>query len=710
MKTMKTINHIILGMALLGTLPMMTACSDDDNNTPVEPAPVEEPRFEFVSELPDPPTFIFSTAGNKVSTIAFNTNQKWHVDLVNSQDSTEIYKWLTLFDRKGEGSDATQYVWIATGANDTYDARRAEFTLTIGEGEDATVKTFWVYQYQKDAILATDPKAFLNLGSDEQVLPLEFQYNVEEYEITGLPNWLTVMDEAPQQTRAMVSATKYVKVAANNTFDVRTCNLTIKDKNTANTAAVIPVAQYGLATPVIVVTNPGNFSALPASESAIDVNLVTENVTSVCDQLTIDIPTNAKDWLSFEANADSTGYILKVKENAAGARSAKVAVAAKADHKVKYDLTVKQASADGVTVAISNKTAFDENMSKRGGTFSLKYATDEENWDCAIEDADGNPVDWIKVANRKMPGQILCTFDANPNLRSRTAIFKIFPVGREDKADKVTMIQAAGTQIVMNGSIENTLNKLVEQGIYKSIKDITSLELKGNVTRNDLTKLSTWLKDDSYKLSELDLSESTNSVMNQSMFRNCKNLKKIVFPKALRNMEQLVCGDCPNLVSAKIPEGVEYVANHTFKGCPKLQEVWIPSTVKYLYGSVFEGCTGLRKIHFQTLPLQYREVCRSMSQPMANAQVFDEATRKLMGANITLYVPTNYVDYWKNPDPQHVATSYLEEYLKDATSTSEKWTKPQPAFEGKPGSAWALKIEFTWGYAAIVPEDAWAEE
>ena len=705
---MKTINQFILGIALLGTLPMMTACSDD-NNTPVEPEPIEEPRFEFVSELPDPPTFTFATGGNKASTIAFNTNQNWRVDLVNNQEG-EDYDWLTLFDREGKGSDQTQRVWIAAGPNTSYDARRAEFTLTVGEGDDATVKTFWVYQAQKDAILATDPKAFLNLSNEEQVLPLEFQYNVEEYEFTGLPNWITVTDEVPEQTRAMVTETKYVKVSANTTFGARTGIITIKDKNNANTAVQVPVAQYGLATPIITVTNAQDFTALPAAENTIPVNLETENVVSVCDQLTIDIPATAKDWLSFVANEDSTGYILKVKENTAGARSAKIAVAAKADHKVKYDMTVKQASADGVTVAISNKSSFEDNMSKRGGTFSLKYSTEEENWDCAIEDADGNPVDWIQIANKKMPGQILCTFDANPNLRSRSAIFKIFPAGRKEKADVVSLIQAAGTQIVMNGNIENTLNKLVEQGIYKSIKDITSLELKGNVTRGDLTKLATWLKDPSYKLSELDLSESTNEIMNQAMFRNCTNLKKIVFPKALRNMEQLVCGDCPNLVSAKIPEGVEYVANHTFKGCPKLQEVWIPSTVKYLYGSVFEGCTGLRKIHFQTLPLQYREVCRSMSQPLANAHVFDEATRKLMGTNITLYVPTKYVDYWKTPDPQHVASSYLEDYLKGETINSDKWNKPQPAFEGKPGSAWALKIEFAWSYAAIVPEDAWAEE
>lgn len=138
---MKTINKFMLGIALVGALPMMTACSDDNGNEVVEPTPVEDPTFEILSELPDPPTFSFTAAGNKAQTLAFNTNQNWKIELVNTQED-DNYEWLTLFDRQGTGSENTQRVWIATGKNTEYDARRAEFTLTVGEGEDAQIKTF----------------------------------------------------------------------------------------------------------------------------------------------------------------------------------------------------------------------------------------------------------------------------------------------------------------------------------------------------------------------------------------------------------------------------------------------------------------------------------------------------------------------------------------------------------------------------------------
>lgn len=704
---MKTINKIILGMALLGMLPMMTACHDDDN-TPVEPeTPVEDPRFEFVSELPDPPTFTFATGGNKASTIAFNTNQNWHVDLVKAADDTDNYEWLTLFDREGKGSDQTQRIWVAAGPNDTYDARRAEFTLTVGEGDDATVKTFWVYQAQKDAILATDPKAFLNLSNEEQELPLEFQYNVEEYEISvSDKSWMTVSDEPT--TRAMISATKYVTIAANNTFNVRTGTITIRDKNNTNTSVQVPVAQYGLAKPIIAVSNTDDFADMSSAAASIDLQLVTENVTSVCDQLTVNIPATAKDWISFQANADSTGYILNVAQNEAGARSAKVAVEAKADHSVKYEFTVKQASADGVSVAISNKNAFENNFDKMGGTFSLKYQSEVENWDCAVEDVDGNPISWIQVANKKMPGQILFTFDANPTLKSRTAVLKVFPVGNEAKADKVTFVQNPGTQVVLNGSLQNTLDQLVAEGIYKSVQDITSLELKGTLANADFALLQKMLKGNGYKLNTIDLSEVTNNSISSNQFNGCTQLKSIIFPKALRKMGEKICANCTNLTSAKFPEGTTYVGNHMFQNCSNLGEVWIPSTVEYLYGMVFEKCTKMKKIHMQTLPLQFREVARSESQPLiASDGIFDDATRKLMGTQLTLYVPTDYEKYYRNPDPQHVVNLHLKDYLSKLTADSDEWNKFVSPFEWKPGKAYSLKVDYSWNFSAIVAEDSW---
>lgn len=710
---MKTINKFMLGIALVGALPMMTACSDDNGNEVVEPTPVEDPTFEILSELPDPPTFSFTAAGNKAQTLAFNTNQNWKIELVNTQED-DNYEWLTLFDRQGTGSENTQRVWIATGKNTEYDARRAEFTLTVGEGEDAQIKTFWVYQAQLDAVLATDPKAFMNLSNREQVLPLDFQYNVEEYEISvSDKSWMTVMDEAPSKSRALVSETKYVKIADNDKFDVRTGTITIKDKNNSSTSVTIPVSQYGLAKPIILVNNASEFASLSAAEATIDLNLSTENVVSVCDQLTIDIPEAAKDWLSFEPNADNTGYVVKVKENKGGARTAKIAVAAKADHNIKNEITVKQSSAAGVAVSITNKSAFESYLDKMGGSCSVKYQTETEDWDCALEGLDGEPVDWVKIANKKMPGQILLSYDANPALKLRTAVLKVFPAGNKDKADYVTLIQNPGTQVIVSGTLQQTLDQLVADGIYKSVKDITSLELKGELSRTDYNLLQNMLKgkvgnETGYKLNTIDLSEVTTDKITANQFNGCTQLKKIIFPKALRSMEEKICANCTNLTSAKFPEGVTYIANHTFQNCSSLQEAWIPSTVQYIYGMVFEKCNKLKALHFQTLPLQYRQVARSATQPTtASDGIFDEALRKQLGTNLTLYVPGDYEKYWRAPDPQHVVNSHLADYLKNLTADSKEWTTATAAFLWKPGSAYSLKVDFTWSFTAIVAEDSW---
>lgn len=87
---------------------------------------------------------------------------------------------------------------------------------------------------------------------------------------------MTVMDEAPSKSRALVSETKYVKIADNDKFDVRTGTITIKDKNNSSTSVTIPVSQYGLAKPIILVNNASEFASLSAAEATIDLNLYRE--------------------------------------------------------------------------------------------------------------------------------------------------------------------------------------------------------------------------------------------------------------------------------------------------------------------------------------------------------------------------------------------------------------------------------------------------
>lgn len=710
---MKSMIKMMLGLAIMGTMPMMVACSDDDKDV-VDPTPVEDPKFDIVSELLDPPTFSFSSEGQKAQTLEFNTNQAWKIDIVDNQENAD-YSWLTLFDREGDGkSNETSKVYIAADQNRNYDARRAEFTLTCGN----TVKTFFVYQAQKDAILVTDPKAYMNLSSDEQVIPIQFKCNIDAYTVdVSDKTWMQQVEEPrPNATRAMYDETIYVKIGANDKFDSR--GGTIKITNTENNqvTATVTVIQFGLAKPTIMVNNADFFAEMPAAGDSTELDLSTTNVASVCDQLTIDIPATERDWISFHANEDSTGYVLKVAENTGGNRSTTVSVCAKSDHTVKYDIPVKQASAEGVLITISNKDKLKDYLDKMGGAFSVKYSTETDNWDCKIEDEDGNEASWIRVANKKVAGQLVVTYDENPNMLTRTAIIKVFPAGNEGKADRVAVVQAKGTSITVEGSLQATLDKLVKAEIFESVASITSLELKGQLSGQDWALLKTMLTSGKgYKLNTLNLEKVTNTSMAANQFNGCTQLKNIVFPATLRETGERICQGCTGLNSAKFPEGIEYLANHFFNGCTTLKEVWIPSTMGYLYGSVFEKCSSLKKIHLQCLPLQITQVARSATQPTTPSEVF--ANQKIAPKLSTLYVPTKYVDYYKykqnndNLDPQHVANSHLSEYLKKLNATSEEWTKGTAAFDWKPGTA-ALKGQFAWTNSStkVVAEDSWDAE
>lgn len=702
---MKSMIKLMLGLAIMGTMPMLVSCSSDDDEA--TPAPVEDPKFEITSEdLLDPPTFSFAAEGQKAMHLDFNINQPWKIHIVNNQEGAD-YSWLTLFDREGIGNGNTK-VWIAADQNDTYEARRAEFTLSCGN----IIKTFFVYQAQKDAILVTDPKAYMNLASDEQVLPIQFKTNVDAYKVeVSDKSWMEQVDEPKADgTRAMYDETIYVKVNANNKFDTRGGKITISDTESGQTKAEIQVIQYGLAKPTILVNNAAEFQNMTAAAHDVELNLSTTNVESVCDQLTVDIPATDSTWVRFVPNADSTGYVMKIAENTGGVRKTSVNVCAKSDHTTKFAMEISQDAAEGVLCTITNKDALKQtSLDKLGGALVVKYTTETDNWDCKVVDENGQEISWMKVINKKVPGQLILSYDANDNLWNRTATIKIFPAGNEAKADEVTVLQAKGTCVSIEGSLDATLQKLVQLGVFENVADITSLELKGELSSADWTLLKTMLTSGKgYNLNTINLEQVTNEKMAANQFNGCTQLKSIVFPAAMREMGERVCQGCTALNRAKFPEGVEYVANHTFNSCTVLQEVWIPSTMGYLYGSSFEKCTGLKKIHLQCLPLQVTQVARSTTQPKVGSEVFMNTSNRQKSC--TLYVPNSYIPYYKNPDPQHVANSHLADYLKNLTSDSDEWKNGTAAFDWKPGTA-ALKSQFGWTNAAtkIVAEESWDE-
>lgn len=106
----------------------------------------------------------------------------------------------------------------------------------------------------------------------------------------------------------------------------------------------------------------------------------------------------------------------------------------------------------------------------------------------------------------------------------------------------------------------------------------------------------------------------------------------------------------------------------------------------YVYGYIFDNVTALKTLHLKSLPFQCKEVARSdadegATQPTTWCTVFKTWPS-------TVYVPMEYLEYYKNPDPKHVVSMHFQDLLNTLTSESEEWTK------WTEGSATLLEVQF----------------
>ena len=129
-----------------------------------------------------------------------------------------------------------------------------------------------------------------------------------------------------------------------------------------------------------------------------------------------------------------------------------------------------------------------------------------------------------------------------------------------------------------------------------------------------------------------------------------------------------------------------------------INEAWFPSTMTYVYGYIFDNVTALKTLHLKSLPFQCKEVARSdadegATQPTTWCTVFKTWPS-------TVYVPMEYLEYYKNPDPKHVVSMHFQDLLNTLTSESEEWTKGPKVQQPYLKSNSALKSNFTWGSSA----------
>ena len=115
---------------------------------------------------------------------------------------------------------------------------------------------------------------------------------------------------------------------------------------------------------------------------------------------------------------------------------------------------------------------------------------------------------------------------------------------------------------------------------------------------------------------------------------------------------------------------------------------------------------NFQALHLKSLPFQWLNVARSDASEGENQE---KSWSMIFPTNLlpaTVFVPAEYVEYYKNPDPQHVVCGPLKDILKKMNAEDADWvegpTENAPYLRaGNP-----LKRSFRWmrGTTEILPE------
>lgn len=651
---MKSLFKGYISIAILLAASFLAACGDDEKEEVV--IDTSEPTLEV---LTTETAFNFTSAGNVAKVLQFTTNRDWQV-VRGEGDSS----WLTLFERTGKAGEGIK-VWVAAAENTDTEGRSTSFTLQSG----GHTEKFTVYQAQKDAIIISDPESYKELPSGEQVIELEFATNAGEFGVTysfgtGITPWIAEeVDEDAPETRALVNHKLRFKVEANPTYVTRIATLNVVSVNT-EAKAQITITQQGTLKPEITIVNKADFKSVSSAKTILPLKIET-NVENL-DDLEVVVPDKDKEWVSVGKNADETGYELTVAGNTLSARSSTITVRSAKDNAIKDEVKLSQASAPGVVITITNKDDYEKEQKKEGTGLVVEYEILIDSWDVEISYANPDNAGWLEEKNRSVPGKIYFAMDENKVLKPRSATVTIYDKTNPNMKDEVTIVQAAATCVEMQEgwTLQQTL------AAYGLDETVESLELKGALSNSDWALLKTMGK---VTLKHLDLSAITNTTIPNGAFTDCAQLETLVFPQHgnLKEIPAEVCRRCSSLKEVRIPEGVDIIVNHAFATCSRLTAIYLPSTITYLYGYCFEQCTSIKDIHLKSKPIQVFNVWRSPSQPTVMATVFNNNN---LPKKATLYVPSEYVDLYKNPTPANCVSKNLQEEL-DKNAWSAKCDK-----------------------------------
>jgi len=111
-------------------------------------------------------------------------------------------------------------------------------------------------------------------------------------------------------------------------------------------------------------------------------------------------------------------------------------------------------------------------------------------------------------------------------------------------------------------------------------------------------------------LKNIDLSKSfVASDINNSCFKDCINLEKVILNKNIRNIYYSAFSGCISLKEINLEDTkLEYIGDEAFLNCNNLNKIILPSTVEALGNNVFTGCNNI-EIEMNLSNVEFKSDC-----------------------------------------------------------------------------------------------------
>ena len=120
-------------------------------------------------------------------------------------------------------------------------------------------------------------------------------------------------------------------------------------------------------------------------------------------------------------------------------------------------------------------------------------------------------------------------------------------------------------------------------------------DIQNKLISHDISPLFVAANENNEKIFNLLISLIKYEISDK-LFKECRNLKKIIIPSSVK----LICNECfyncSSLIEVTIPSSVTSIENKSFYGCKNLKQISIPSSVTSIGDECFRYCYSLKEV------------------------------------------------------------------------------------------------------------------